>query len=237
MDTLACKPVLSNLTKGGKPCYQLYVKNSKIMSQSDFCEKISSALDVSMAKARLINDVLGQIFAAEVLANKNVNTGWLRGHLTVEGSIPTMGAKTDPKNNPVKAVLLPLGDFKAAVDGVLAVNDVVVINSILYTVQYGQSTERNTIEGTSEDLKINGDKIAINTDMTDEGVWLEDAEGTMVTDKATIVSSSTNTINCRFATLPEDGIYTLVIATRNGESSADYGVNRLTRQVEVITAA
>ena len=38
----------------------------------------------------------------------------------------------------------------------------------------------------------------------------------------------------KFATLPETGVYTLVLATRNGEDADDYAVARATRRVQVV---
>jgi len=54
MDSIKVKTVLSNLTKGGKPCYQLYVKDAKPMSQDDFVKKFAAAIGKTAAEARFI---------------------------------------------------------------------------------------------------------------------------------------------------------------------------------------
>ena len=236
MDELKVKTVLSGLTKGGQPCFQLYVKNSNPMSQEDFVKKFAERLGKTAAEARFINDVHGQVFSEAVITNRSVNTGSMRAYLAVLGSVESAGAAIDKATNPVKCIMLTHGELKAAVDGILAVNDTKTIEAILYTVQYGESEALNTIEGTTDPIKLNGVGLILTLSNNDEGVWLE-KDGVMVSDKATIVKNDTNTINCTFAELPADGDYKLVISTRNGESKDDYGVVRLERNVKVITAA
>ena len=65
---------------------------------------------------------------------------------------------------------------------------------------------------------------------------IEDDEGTIVTDKATITENDTNFLTVSFDDLPEDGTYRLVIASRDGESKDEYGVTRVERKVKVINA-
>lgn len=235
MDQFMVKTGLSNLTKGGQPCFQLYGKNIVPMGQEEFVKRLAERLGKSPAEARFINDVHGQVFCQALIENKAVNTGCLRGYLTALGSVESAGAPLSKEKNPIKAVILPHGELKAALDGVVAVNDTQVIEAILYTIKYSQSRRINTIEGL-EVVKANGVGLILNLQNEDEGIWLEDSSGTMVSDKALVDSNDTNTINFRFAALPENGRYNLVIATRNGESKDDYGIVRLTRQVIVDVA-
>lgn len=235
MDELKVKTVLSNLTKGGQPCYQLFPKKTEPMSQEDFVQLFADRLGKTPSEARFINDVHGQVFSEALVQNKSVNTGALRGYLTVLGSVESAGAPLSKDKNPIKAVILAHGALRDAVTGVRPVNETQVIEAILYTVQYGTSFDQNTIEGTGE-TKANGVGLVINQSNADEGVWLEDRNGVMVTEKATIVRNDTNTLNFTLAQLPEDGDYRLVIATRNGESKDEYGVVRLERWVRVVSA-
>lgn len=234
MDTLKVKAVLSNLTKGGSPCYQLFPKDAKPMSQEEFVRLFADAIGRSPAEARFINDVHGQVFCKGIVQNRVVNTGSLRGYLVATGSLATAGERIDPVKNPVKAVIVANGELRDCVNGVLAVNDTQVVEAVLYTVQYGTSESLNTIEGTGL-TKANGSGIRITPENADEGIWLESGAGEMVTDKAAIALNDENLLNFSFATLPEDGRYRLVIATRNGQSKDDYGVVRLERLVNVIT--
>jgi len=238
MDTINVKAVLSNLTKGGQPCYQLYVKNARPMSQDEFVKKFAAAIKRSCAEARYINDVHGQVFCECIVQNRIVNTGSLRGFLTICGSIPSVGAPVNPVSNPVTAVILAHGELKESVANVIAVNDTQVVDAALYTIQYGTSNFLNTIEGTGT-VKANGKGLKITTSNTDEGIWLETLDGVMASNKATISANDENTADFAFAALPEttDGDqFRLVIATRNGQSKDEYGVVRLERIVRVIPA-
>lgn len=233
METLKVKTVLSQLAKGGMPCYQLYVKNQKAMTQEEFIKDFAARIGKDAAEARFINDMHGKAFAQALVSNKVINTGNLRGYLVIEGSLPSAGAKLDRAKNPVKAVILASGELKDCVAGVLAVNDTQVVEAVLYTVQYGTSPRMNTVEGTGT-LKLNGRGLKLTAANADEGVWLAKPDGTLVSDKATVTANDELTIDCSFAELPEPGTYKLVIATRNGESAADYGVVRLERNVVVM---
>jgi len=238
MDTLKVKAVLSNLTKGGRPCYQLYVRDAKPMAQDEFVKKFAAAIGKTAAEARFINDVHGQVFCEGIVQNRIVNTGSLRGFLTIGGSVESVGAPVDPVNNPVAAVILAHGELKDSVAGVIAVNETLVVEAALYTVQYGTSDLLNTIEGTGT-VKGNGKGLLITAANADEGIWLETLGGVVASEKATITANDENTVNFAFAELPEttDGDqFRLVIATRNGLSKDDYGVVRLERIVRIVPA-
>jgi len=235
METLKVKAVLSNLTKGGKPCHQLYPKDVNPMSQEDFVKLFAEKIGKDPAEARFINDVHGQVFCQALVQNKVINTGSLRAYLTALGSVTSAGAALNKIDNPIKAVILAHGELKDAVSNILAVNDTKVIEAVLYTVQYGTSAFLNTIEGTGI-TKANGVGLTITQSNEDEGVWLETLAGVMATDKAAISCNDTNTINFAFSELPEDGEYRLVIATCEGNSKDEFGVTRLERKVSVISA-
>ena len=235
MDTLKVKTGLSNLTKGGQPCYQLYVKNPKSLSQTDFVKLFAARLGKGEAEARFINDVHGQVLCEAVVKNKSVNVGCMRAQLDVTGSVASAGAPLT-KDNIIKVSLIPHGALKECVAGISAVNETISIGAVLYTVQYEHSDELNTIEGLGA-VKINGDKLYINQSKDDEGVWLEDETGTMVTNKAAILENDNNFLTVEFSDLPEAGNYRLVIATRGGSTDEDVGVDRLTRQVKVTYVA
>ena len=81
---------------------------------------------------------------------------------------------------------------------------------------------------------LSGTSLLLNAAASDEGVWLEDKEGTVVA-KATIVGSTSTTVDCTFATLPEDGEYKIVVATRGG-LGPEFGVSLARKVVEVKTA-
>ena len=238
--TIKCKASLSTFKKGGTaPCYQIHIKDPELMPKDAFHNALANKLGVTESKARFINETFGQVLCECILANKVVNLGWLRGQLAIGGSVSAVGAPLDKSNNPVMAKLIPWGELKATAESITAVNETLVVEAILHTVQYGTSDQLNTIEGTGV-IKLNGSGLLITQANTDEGVWLESLEGEVISDKATISYNDENSIDCSFASLPEDlengDVCRLVIATRNGESKNDYEAARLTRNVTIITA-
>ena len=226
-----------NLTKGGAPCFQLNVKGGKKMTQAEFIEAYAEKIGVDKERAEYLLNCHAKVLATALVQNKTINTGSLRGELVVLGSVDAPGAKLDKDVNIVQARLIPWGELKDAASELVAVNQTLTVEAAFYTVQYGESTELNTIEGTDDPVKINGYGLKITEANADEGFWLESLDGTVVSEKATLVSNDHNTANITFATLPEDGQYRLICYTRDGEDKSEYGVVRLERIVRVITAA
>lgn len=230
------KTVLSHFTKGGKPCYQLMAKEPKTMTQDEFIERFAQETGLTLAKARLANDVHGRIICEATLQNYRVNTGDLTSQLVILGSLDSASAQATKKDNPVRVSLTPIGRFRDGAKVLVAVNDTLTVEAALYTVSYKDSDELNTIEG-KDVVKINGKGLLLTADNDDEGVYLEDCEtGVIVTDKATITKNDENVINCKFMDYPEltaEKQFNLVIATRNGQSKDEYGVVRLVRKVIV----
>lgn len=232
MKEIEVKSVPTTFKKGGKQCFQLFPKTKKPMKPAEFIERFAQALGKTKADARYINDIHGQTFSAALATNNAVNTGTMRGFLSVGGSITNPAAELSPEKNPVIASILVVGELKDAVGDFVAVNVTETIEAILYTVQYDGSTSLNTIEGTGT-CTATGVGLKLTASNEDEGVWLEDLEGVAVTDKATITKNDTNLAEFSFAQLPEAGPYRLVIATRDGGDKNDLGITRLVRNIIV----
>ena len=232
MKEIEVKSVPTIFRKGGKQCYQLFPKNAKNMKAEEFLQVFAHALGKSRADARYILDVHGQSVASLLAENKSVNTGTLRCFLAIGGSVSDPGATLSKEENPVMACFVPTGDLKNALADLVAINVTKAIEAILYTVQYDGSDSLNTIEGTDATVAT-GVGLKLNEENADEGVWLEDGDGTAVSEKAAITKNDTNLLIFRFAELPVSGQYTLVIATRDGGSAEDFGITRITRKVIV----
>lgn len=232
MKEIEVKSVPTTFKKGGKQCHQLFPKVSKPMQADEFIARFAAALGKTKADARFINDVHGQTFAEALLSNSSVNTGTIRGFLVIGGSVTRPNEPLTKEKNPVMACFIPMGELKDSVHEFVAVNVTETIEAILYSVQYDGSQSLNTIEGTGT-LVLTGVGLKLTPSNEDEGVWLEDSDGTAVTDKATITMNDTNLIECAFAELPEAGQYRLIVSTRDGGSSDSLGITRLVRNVIV----
>ena len=87
----------------------------------------------------------------------------------------------------------------------------------------------DTIAGTNE-FTLAGTDLGPDTAKEDEYVGVIAADGTLV--KATLLSSELNVVKAKFASAPEAGEYTLVVATRSG-FGGDVAVKSATRKVMV----
>ena len=93
-----------------------------------------------------------------------------------------------------------------------------------------------TISGTGAvDVFITGTGLAVDLVSAEEGVWLQDGED-VVQAVATVTEATSTTLACRFASLPSDGTYTLVVASRDGQG-ASAGVSMGKRKVTVRAVA
>ena len=76
---------------------------------------------------------------------------------------------------------------------------------------------RNTLYiGATLSQEIRDAVSGISPDNPDEGVWLADPKTGETVATATVERSDSQTIDCVFAEPPEPGVYTLVVACRNG---------------------
>lgn len=237
---ILCKAVLSNAKKGGVPVYQLVPKERKSISYEEFIAAYARRIGEDKTAARYFLDTAFRLLCGYALQNRKVNIQNLRLFLTVKGSLTGATAKLDPAKNPVSIAVVPSGDLKAAVAGIIAVNDTLTVEAALYSVHYEDSEENNTIEGTGL-IKLNGKGLKLTGDNADEGIWLENpTTGEILTNKATIVDNDEATVDITvddFADIPEELTKVrLVVMTRNGESKDDYGVVRLERLLTVVRA-
>ena len=160
------KTVLSHFTKGGKPCYQLMAKEPKTMTQDEFIERFAQETGLTLAKARLANDVHGRIICEATLQNYRVNTGDLTSQLVILGSLDSASAQATKKDNPVRVSLTPIGRFR---DGakVLGEGDHVYLRLI--------DTDGTVLEDNSQDHRVTS---STDTEITsgDSGFWPDDSE-------------------------------------------------------------
>lgn len=84
------------------------------------------------------------------------------------------------------------------------------------------------------DVHLSGINVMIDLSQPDEGVWLEDSKGKVVS-RAEVDYSDAQAVNCRFNGTVAPGKYTLVLANRAGKNGSDYQLRRHCHDVEVIS--
>ena len=226
------RTALSALKKGGKACYQCVPVLESKVTEAGFLAEAAKITGESVARARLWLDAFGMVARKCNLDARPYSTGYMRGSLSIIGSVDAANAKLDPKVNRIIPTLVPLGTLKDVPSPFDAENITASVGAILYSIQQVGQAAPNVIVKGGAVVVINGNFIE-TADGEDTGVWRE-KDGVIV-QRGVISQSDHNTIDCTFEDedFPENGQYKLVIATRDGKD-ATWGVDRLERNVTVV---
>ena len=232
------KTVLSSLKKGGKACYRAIPLTQGSVDMTTLSEHAAERVGMDPAVMKFNAELLFTQLADEMAEGRRVEVeDLLYGGLAVEGVFEAANSVWDKSKHRLIPYFAAKGAMKEAFGDVVGVN---VTEGNHCTIKRILDTTSKT-EGVITNAKdvvvyISGVNMLLNTSAADEGVWLEDEDGTIVA-KATVSGSTSTTIDCTFATLPleEDGDYKLVVATRGGLGS-EFGVSIARKSVEVKTA-
>lgn len=223
---------LSNLKKGGKPCYQAVVQNNGTVSRAEFILELMRLSGFSSDMAEFFLRVFVTALAKCYKEGKLVHLGPLSGGVTIRGSVSDPGKTWDQSGLKLVPYLDAAGDLKDCLADEKARNITkgpsASITGVLDTVH---AVEWNIIGVADVVIHAIGYGLEVDASAEDEGAWLEDSKGVIVA-KAEVTESTDLTLDCTFRELPESGRYKFVVATRNGLGPA-YGVALAKRWVTV----
>ena len=233
------KTSLCNFEKGQQPCYIAHAIMHDRIPWEDVVTQIANNVGVKKSVVRFVIDELKAVIQENLAACNRVSIeGICDISLTVKGSFDTADAPFDPAKNRINIVFQPKGAMRTVFNGVTAKNTTegnrCRVTSVLDTVA---KTEGKIQARDDEDPVVvyaAGGTFLVNTEAEDEGVWLEDLEGTVAV-RGIVTASTATTLNCEFDELPEPGNYRFVVATRGGLGEG-YGVSIAKRDVEVLAA-
>lgn len=223
METIEAKTTLINLspTPGASPAFRLIPQNVRTVTYEELCQLVAEKLGAPVSKAKYEHDVLNQVVIDLLKQNCRVHTGLYAAYLNIGGSVSSVGAQPTKAANPVYVTMTPEGAVVDALRAVEVVNTAVTVMALINEVQQTGCAEMNKITMVDTPVVINGACIRVDTTKTDEGVWLADKQTGTVIGAAEVVSSDAARCVIKFDSLPADGQYRLVIATRNGEPDMD----------------
>lgn len=228
--------VPTNLTVGTRAVNRLVVQHNGKTGKSTFEERVAKRCGYDKSVVTCVNDGCGSQLCEELSNGNRVDLGWSYAMLTAQGSSESTREPWNPAKNRLAASFIAKDPVKTCLEGVELVNVTAGAKVMILHVSDSVAVIDGTISGTSDvDVRITGNGLALDIAAADEGVWLEDAKG-VIQAVATVTETATTSLACRFATLPEDGTYTLVVASRNG-LGADYGVAMGRRKVNVCAEA
>ena len=230
------------LTKDGRQTYSAAVQHNGTIGEDTFFEKVSMFCGLNPVMIMATFKVCIQQIMDELRNGMRVELPWLSVFLTLPGNF----ASTSPEDRRAAGARLVAhisakGDFKNCCAGE---------EFVLENVTEGATV---VIRGVSDmvlkqdDMIANGTGIEVHVvgngfympDLSDPsvGVWLADADGTMLASAAVSESTAT-TLVCTFAQIDlEPGSYRLCVASRNGLDPERYGVTVARRKVTVVDAA
>lgn len=229
-------PILTNFKVGDKPVYRMAVQHNGKVGEKTFMERVAHRCGYDGAVVGCVMNAAGTQLSEELLNGNRVDAIWCSANINAQGSSNSIREPWNSKKHRLVATLLPKGPLKTCLEGAELVN--VASGATVNVVHVADSVAMidGTISGTSNvDVRITGNGLAVDADAEDEGIWLEDQKG-VIQAIATVTETATTTVACCFATLPADGTYTLVVASRNG-LGAGYGVAMGKRKVTVCAVA
>lgn len=230
------KTVLSTFKKGDRPCYRGVVYHNGTVYLADIAKNAAARVGMDESVMKFNSELLVNQIGRELKDGKRVEIeNLITGGLAILGTFPGANAPWDKSKNALSAYFYAKDRMKDAFADAVAVNvtegNHAQLRRVLDTVSKTDGVITNQPNVT---VYLSGVNLLLNAAASDEGVWLEDQDGTVVAT-ATVSGSTSTTLDCVFATLPEDGMYRIVVATRGG-LGAEFGVSIARKSVEVKTA-
>lgn len=233
MKKIMTRAVLAHSAVGEIPRYRLVTTNSAHLDEKAFVTRMMALTGESDMECRYWLDAFRKTLFGALGSNESVDIGFMFGKLYVGGSIGSLAEQPSPAANPVRARIFVKGEFADMIRRYPVENKTITVAAVLHYVMQDGASEQNAIESLTERIVISGREIKIDPAQADNGVWLEDAKtGAKVAD-ATVSYSDSLVCYVTFQTLPENGQYRLVVATRDGKDPAEYTLAKATRLVRV----
>ena len=234
---LQFKTVLTPFEVGGKAVYRAVPCTNGAVGLKQLAANIKARTGLDESVVKYVCELIVKQIVASVKDGKRVNIENLLGAVaSIKGAFPTADAPFDPAVNKVVANIYAKDELNSAFEGIECENvtqgNHVVIRRVLDTVlkQNGK-----IMAGENVTVYVSGLNLAVDPTQTDEGCWLENATDGTIVATAEVTGSTATTLDAKFATVPEPGVYNLVVASRGGLGT-DYGVSIARRSVEIVEA-
>ena len=195
--------------------YTAHVQTNGTIGRDELAKRLAERTKQSAALWRYFLDALSDELAEQLLAGYRVNLGQLTTGFAIRGAFMSEDEAFDPARHQLVATVRTLDPLKGAMSAVRPENVTLGLTCSVAAVMDAVTKRLSEITGTNRVL-IQGQKLGISPDNPDEGVWLADPKTGETVAAATVERSDSQTIDCVFAEPPEPGVYTLVVACRNG---------------------
>ena len=233
------KTALCALKKGEKPCYRAIPLTEGVTTLDALTSGAARRIGMDEALMIYICELfLAQIEASLANGSRVEVEGVLNGGLSVQGVFDAANSPWERGKHRLAPYFNAKGAMKTVYSGAVGVNitegNRCRITSVLDTVAKTEGVIQARDDEDPVVVYAAGGTFLVDIEAEDEGVWLEDAEGTLAV-RGTVTASTATTLICEFDELPEPGEYKFVVATRGG-LGAGYGVS-IARRAVTVTAA
>ena len=218
----------------GRQMFQVDAEPNEVLEGRSLAERFARKIDADTSEANYIIESL-QEFVLEELQNGNRLDFELVSFLPrLSGPLPTRDA------NPMDAGLVMLGHAKARPTLRNALKEKLIpVNSTSPEWGVVQSVMDEPLKKFDQivighKIDLAGVNVMIDLSQPDEGVWLENSKGVVVS-RAEVSYSDAQVVDCWFHEMVAPGKYTLVLANRTGKKGSAYKLCRHCREVRVIS--
>ena len=229
------KTVLSQFKKGERPCYRAVPISNESVDFTTVCDNAAKRVGMDSSVARFVGDLLLHQIGDELAEGRCVDMDdFVHAGLAVTGVFDAQNAQWDRAKHKVVPFFYAKGAMKDSIGGIVGENvtegNRCTIKRVLDTTAKIDNVITN-MRGVL--VYISGINTKISSWAADEGVWIEDMDGTVVAN-ATIANSTMTTVDAVFDSLPleKEGAYRIVVASRGG-LGAEYGVSIARKQIAV----
>lgn len=213
---------------GGK--YRPILQCGKTVMSEEFVSVFSKAIKETEPGASFILGTLRDTIVGLLRSGRPVNLGWISFTPRLKGALGKKDASGDPER--LEVVVTPSRVFRHCLKEMAIINVNQIPGPLLYEFQEDGCEKPNTIHNPGKRIVVNGNNIAIDKSHTDEGVWLENANGDIL-EKGIVIRSDAATCHVKFDKLPKKkGACVFVLSCRNGRGT-DFEPKRATRRVTV----
>ena len=223
--------VLSNLQKGGKPCYYCKAENLGTKTLKECASEVAKLINMSTpftqtAASIVLNKIIELALQGYRIEGDNVSL-----YVTPRGGCSTANGKWDPAKNSLHLSMNLKGELKKLLESIEFVNTTEGVTISFYSAGDEVYNTDGVIAGTaSTNIKLAGEGFDFDASDETQGVWFCDSEKTIV-QKLTVTSKTDQTIDCYSpVALPIESGY-IMVASNRGETGK--GVVVAYKKVEV----
>lgn len=217
----------------GRQMFQVDAEPNEVLGGRALAERFAQKINVDTSEANYIIDSLQEFIIEELQAGNRLDFELMSFLPRLSGTLPARDANPTDAGLVVKGHVKERPALRDALKGrLIPVNSIVPDWGAVQSVMDVPLKKFDQIV-IGHQIDIAGVNVEIDVNMPDEGVWLEDSKGNVIS-RAEVSYSDAQVVDCRFHEPAVPGKYTLVLANRARKKGSDYKLCRHCRAVTVI---